>query len=204
MAIIDSTLAPEEQSDILAGLAPPLFCNFDHPLPYLTSGTPESMVSGHRARQKLILLSRAQAVNGAPGQVIDTILHQIAHPLAGPAAGHDPAWKAIATWLGATPKSCAPESDGARNTREAARAMFRTGDAVVFIASRDVRTGTIVRMNPKRGLAAKRRGRSQPSATRQSGRWSGSGEHLNVNSLNCQLNRSRTSTNISPQSIWRF
>ena len=41
-----------------------------------------------RPRQKLILLSRAHAVNGPPGQVTDTILHEIAHALAGPGAGH--------------------------------------------------------------------------------------------------------------------
>ncbi len=103
-----------------------------------------------RPLQKLILISRVHALNGAPGQVTDTILHEIAHALAGPKAGHGPAWKAIARRLGATPKSCAPESDEARNAREAARAKFRSGDAVTFIARGDVRTGTIVRMNPKR------------------------------------------------------
>ena len=103
-----------------------------------------------RAQQKLILIGRVHALNGAPGQVTDTILHEIAHALAGPNAGHGPAWKAIARRLGATPKSCAPESDEARNAREAARAKFRTGDAVSFIARGEFRTGTIVRMNPKR------------------------------------------------------
>ena len=103
-----------------------------------------------RPRQKLILISRVHALNEAPGQVTDTILHEIAHALAGPKAGHGPAWKEIARRLGATPKSCAPESDEARNAREAARAKFRTGDAVTFIARGDLRTGTIVRMNPKR------------------------------------------------------
>lgn len=103
-----------------------------------------------RPRQKLILISRVHALNEAPGQVTDTILHEIAHALAGPKAGHGPAWKKIARRLGATPKSCAPESDKARNAREAARAKFRTGDAVTFVAGGDVRTGTIVRMNPKR------------------------------------------------------
>ena len=103
-----------------------------------------------RPRQKLILISRVHALNEAPGQVTDTILHEIAHALAGPKAGHGPAWKEIARRLGATPKSCAPESDEARNAREAARAKFRTDDAVTFIARGDLRTGTIVRMNPKR------------------------------------------------------
>ena len=83
-------------------------------------------------------------------QVTDTILHEIAHALAGPGAGHGPAWKATASRLGATPKSCAPESDEARRRREAAKANFRTGDTVSFLARGVVRTGVIVRMNPKR------------------------------------------------------
>ena len=103
-----------------------------------------------RPRQKLILLSRTHAVNGPPGQVADTILHEIAHALAGTGAGHGSAWKAIASRLGATPKSCAPESDEARLQRAAAKAKFRTGDTVSFIGRRALRTGVIVRMNPKR------------------------------------------------------
>ena len=103
-----------------------------------------------RAEQKLILLSRPHAVNDPPAQVTDTILHEIAHALAGPSARHGSAWKAIAHQLGATPKSCAPESDEARDRRESAKAKFRAGDAVSFIARGALHTGTIVRMNPKR------------------------------------------------------
>ena len=103
-----------------------------------------------RPRQKLILLSRSHAVNGLSGQVTDTILHEIAHALAGAGAGHGSAWKATARRLGATPKSCAPESDDARRRREAAKGNFRTGDTVSFIARGVTRTGVIVRMNPKR------------------------------------------------------
>ncbi len=54
------------------------------------------------------------------------------------------------TRLGATPRSCAPESDEARECREAARAKFNAGDAVSFIARGERHTGPIVRMNPKR------------------------------------------------------
>ena len=103
-----------------------------------------------RASQRLILLSRSHAVNGPSDQVTDTILHEIAHALAGPAAGHGPAWKAIAGQLGATPKSCAPESDTARQLREAAKAEFRIGDTAAFVVRGDLQTGVIVRMNPKR------------------------------------------------------
>ena len=103
-----------------------------------------------RPRQKLILLSRSHATNGTPEQIADTILHEIAHALAGPKAGHGPAWKKIASRLGATPKSCAPESDEARRRREAAKAKFRTGARVSFVARGTLQTGVIVRMNPKR------------------------------------------------------
>ena len=103
-----------------------------------------------RAREKLILLSRTHAVNGPPERVTDTILHEIAHALAGPAAGHGPAWKAIAERLGARPRARAPESDRMRSRREAARATFRAGDTVSFTSRGELHTGTIVRLNPKR------------------------------------------------------
>ena len=103
-----------------------------------------------RSRQKLILLSRSHAVDGPPEQVTDTILHEIAHALAGPAAGHGPAWKAIARRIGATPSSRVPESDEGRRHLEDAKQKFRRGDPVSFTARGEHWTGTIVRMNPKR------------------------------------------------------
>ena len=103
-----------------------------------------------RYRQKEILLSRKHAVDGMPDQVADTILHEIAHALAGADAGHGPAWKKIARQLGATPKSCAPENERDRIRREAARMKFRKGDAVSFENKGQTRVGIIERMNPKR------------------------------------------------------
>ena len=62
-----------------------------------------------RPLQKLILISRVHALNGAPGQVTDTILHEIAHALAGPNAGHGPAWKpSPGAWRNT--ESCAPKA----------------------------------------------------------------------------------------------
>ncbi len=110
-----------------------------------------------RYGDKSILLSRGHAFAATPDQVTDTILHEIAHALAGPNAGHGPAWKAVARRLGATPKSCAPESAQARGAREAARAKFRTGDAVSFSIRGEIHSGVIERMNPKR---ARVRGRA--------------------------------------------
>ena len=103
-----------------------------------------------RTKEKLIVLSRAHAMEGAPADVTDTILHEIAHALAGPKAGHGPEWKAIARRLGATPASRAHESDESRRMGEAAKAKFQTGDAVEFRGRGAVRTGVIERMNPKR------------------------------------------------------
>lgn len=103
-----------------------------------------------RAEEKLIVLSRAHAAEGAPDDVSDTILHEIAHALAGPAAGHGPAWKSVARRLGARPASRAHETDAARRTREAAREEFQAGDSVEFTGRGEVRMGVIERMNPKR------------------------------------------------------
>lgn len=103
-----------------------------------------------RAKEKLIVLSRSHAAGGAPDDVTDTVLHEIAHALAGPAAGHGPAWKAVARRLGAWPASRTRESETARRAREAARAGFGAGDTVEFTGRGEVRTGVIERLNPKR------------------------------------------------------
>ena len=103
-----------------------------------------------RYSDQTIALSRRHACEGMPAQIADTILHEIAHALAGPAAGHGPAWKVIARKLGATPKSCAPESEQVRGKREVARAKFRAGDAVSFSSRGEIRSGVIEQMNPKR------------------------------------------------------
>ena len=104
-----------------------------------------------REREKTIRLSRRHAVNSDSREVTDTILHEIAHALAGAEAGHGPAWKAVAERLGATPKARAEEGEDARAERQAAKARFRAGMEVSF-RTRDgrLRVGAIVRMNPKR------------------------------------------------------
>lgn len=104
-----------------------------------------------RERERLIRLGRRHAVNGNPREVRDTILHEIAHALAGAKARHGPAWKAVARRLGAIPKARAEESEDARAGREAAKARFRAGMKVSFrTPGGERRTGVIVRMNPKR------------------------------------------------------
>ena len=62
-------------------------------------------------RQKRIEIAAYYASQNPPESVTDTLLHEIAHAIAGPAAGHGPAWKAVAARLGATPKACDTSPD---------------------------------------------------------------------------------------------
>ncbi len=56
---------------------------------------------------KRIEISEYYAKNNSRESIIDTLLHEIAHALAGPAAGHGPHWKMVAMRIGATPRACA-------------------------------------------------------------------------------------------------
>jgi hypothetical protein len=55
-------------------------------------------------------LSRQHAQEGDFQQVRDTLLHEIAHALAGPGQGHNRVWQAHCLRIGAQPKACAPLS----------------------------------------------------------------------------------------------
>ncbi len=55
--------------------------------------------------RKRIEIAEYYARNSPADSVLDTLLHEIAHALAGPTARHGPAWKAVAVRLGATPRS---------------------------------------------------------------------------------------------------
>src|SRR3954451_12953426 len=57
-------------------------------------------------RSKRIEIAEFYARNSPPETVLDTLRHEIAHAIAGPAAKHGPRWKAVAVRLGATPRSC--------------------------------------------------------------------------------------------------
>jgi hypothetical protein len=59
---------------------------------------------------KRIEIAAYYALHSPEASVLDTLRHEIAHALAGPAAGHGPEWRAWAVRLGATPRSC--ESTG--------------------------------------------------------------------------------------------
>jgi hypothetical protein len=57
-------------------------------------------------KHRRIEIAEYYARHSPEESVRDTLLHEVAHALAGPAAGHGPKWKAIAIRLGATPRSC--------------------------------------------------------------------------------------------------
>ena len=57
--------------------------------------------------KKLIVYSKHFIDNTPYDEVIDTILHEIAHALAGPGHGHDSYWRSVAKSIGARPQRCA-------------------------------------------------------------------------------------------------
>lgn len=59
-----------------------------------------------RYREKRIELSIHFVLRNDEAEVRDTILHEIAHALAGPRAGHGEAWKRKCVEIGATPQRC--------------------------------------------------------------------------------------------------
>ena len=50
------------------------------------------------------LTARTRALEGSEEQLLDTVLHEIAHAIAGHEAGHGLLWKATARRIGATPR----------------------------------------------------------------------------------------------------
>jgi len=62
-----------------------------------------------RYDRKVIGLSAPITRLHAESEVQDTILHEIAHALAGPAAGHGPVWAETARRIGCSAQRCVPE-----------------------------------------------------------------------------------------------
>ena len=58
-----------------------------------------------RYEEQVIRVGRAHALEGSEAEIRDTILHEIAHALAGPEARHGPKWRETARRLGATPRA---------------------------------------------------------------------------------------------------
>ena len=59
---------------------------------------------------KTISLSEPLARRNDISVIRNTILHEIAHALIGPRAGHGPKWRAMARSIGAKPQACSSES----------------------------------------------------------------------------------------------
>lgn len=62
-----------------------------------------------RWREQTISLSAPLTVLHDEPTVRDTVLHEVAHALAGPRAGHGPRWREQARAVGATPQRCLDE-----------------------------------------------------------------------------------------------
>lgn len=74
-------------------------------------GTSKRRLGVCNYRQKRIEIAAYYASQNPSASVLDTLLHEIAHALAGLAAGHGPAWKAVAARIGATPQACDTSPD---------------------------------------------------------------------------------------------
>jgi predicted SprT family Zn-dependent metalloprotease len=55
---------------------------------------------------KTLELSVHLVDRNGPDEILDTILHEIAHALVGPGHGHDAVWRRKCVEIGATPKRC--------------------------------------------------------------------------------------------------
>jgi predicted SprT family Zn-dependent metalloprotease len=62
-------------------------------------------------RNQRIEIATFYALHNPDAAVLDTLMHEIAHALAGPEAGHGPVWQAIAQRIGATPRACDDSPD---------------------------------------------------------------------------------------------
>ncbi len=71
-----------------------------------TFGDSKRRLGACKYRVKRIEIAEYYAANSPEDHVLDTLRHEIAHALAGPKAGHGPAWQAVAVRLGAKPVAC--------------------------------------------------------------------------------------------------
>ena len=63
-------------------------------------------------QDRVIRVGRTHALDAGEAEIRDTILHEIAHALAGPEARHGAVWKATARRIGATPRASVYERKG--------------------------------------------------------------------------------------------
>jgi len=70
--------------------------------------TAHTLLGQCRYSSKTIFLSKSISAINSEEEVIDTILHEIAHALAGSGHGHDAVWKRYCVMVGCRPKSTGP------------------------------------------------------------------------------------------------
>jgi predicted SprT family Zn-dependent metalloprotease len=80
-------------------------------------------------QRRAIELSIHFVLRNSPEEIVDTILHEIAHALVGPAHGHDRVWKAKCLAIGARPVRCGqadmPEGSWQARCRECGEVFHR-------------------------------------------------------------------------------
>lgn len=86
-------------------------------------------------RSKVISLSRPLTLLNAEPQVLDTILHEIAHALT-PGDGHGPRWRAACVKLGARPQRCYGETEVASPPRRPAAYRYGCGPCAWWVDRR--------------------------------------------------------------------
>jgi predicted SprT family Zn-dependent metalloprotease len=63
-------------------------------------------------RTKRITLSASYLATADLAAIRNTVLHEVAHAIAGPAAGHGPVWKRIARQIGCNAERCGENPEG--------------------------------------------------------------------------------------------
>lgn len=70
----------------------------------------KNMLGLCRYDDMLIEMSEGYVLHNNVAHVTDTILHEVAHALAGRGTGHGPRWKVVAARVGATPQACSKDA----------------------------------------------------------------------------------------------
>ena len=142
-----ATEPPGARLEEVAALAPRLLDEYGLESWQFRLGSAERRLGACRWDTSTIEVGTSHAARAPMAKVRETILHEIAHAIAGAEAGHGPRWKVVARGLGIS-ESASPD-DGAWNAQRLA------GFNEIQFTARDGSTvyATIVRLNPKRARA---------------------------------------------------
>ena len=98
----------------------------------LKFGSARSQLGSYRAGHRngvpvrIFTVSMALALVNSEEELRDTVLHEIAHAIAGISAGHGPEWKSVARRIGATPKATCTCGQSFKRERLAAGKRYCT------------------------------------------------------------------------------